>query len=543
MRALLIILLLAGNVMMAQKPVFTNAEAKSATVYFNGAELTHTANVKLPAGTSEIVIKNVADYLNESTVQIGAPSTLTVLSVQFTRNYISEYTPDETSPQVKQVRDSITLLTKELNRVKNAKTSEEKILELLDKNNQVYGQDSGLSVAELMKMVDYYKAKRTETANTINTLTGQERKITENITRLNRKLEVNTSKTEKDSQGKLVLQVMNETAGNVPLSISYLTPSATWSPFYDLRAESISEPINMMYKAQVTQQTGIDWKKIKLTLSSGQPNQNNEAPILSAWFLRFNDLRNYRSGDVSVMNSLKGQVAGLEISNGEASPTGDVVIRGYSSIDKYVAITENQLTVSFDIDVPYDILSNGKKHSVTLKEIKLPASYRHYAVPKLEKETFLLAEIEDYSKYNLLSGEANIIFEGMYAGKTYIDPNSTSDTLRLSMGRDKKVSVKREKVTDKSGSKFLSSYKEQTFTYDLTVKNNKKETVSLMLKDQYPISTDKDIQVELLESDGAKINKETGVLTWELKLKPGESKKLRISYKVRYPKDKPVYNL
>lgn len=529
--------------MMAQKPVFTNAEAKSATVYFNGAELTHTANVKLPAGTSEIVIKNVADYLNESTVQIGAPSTLTVLSVQFTRNYISEYTPDETSPQVKQVRDSITLLTKELNRVKNAKTSEEKILELLDKNNQVYGQDSGLSVAELMKMVDYYKAKRTETANTINTLTGQERKITENITRLNRKLEVNTSKTEKDSQGKLVLQVMNETAGNVPLSISYLTPSATWSPFYDLRAESISEPINMMYKAQVTQQTGIDWKKIKLTLSSGQPNQNNEAPILSAWFLRFNDLRNYRSGDVSVMNSLKGQVAGLEISNGEASPTGDVVIRGYSSIDKYVAITENQLTVSFDIDVPYDILSNGKKHSVTLKEIKLPASYRHYAVPKLEKETFLLAEIEDYSKYNLLSGEANIIFEGMYAGKTYIDPNSTSDTLRLSMGRDKKVSVKREKVTDKSGSKFLSSYKEQTFTYDLTVKNNKKETVSLMLKDQYPISTDKDIQVELLESDGAKINKETGVLTWELKLKPGESKKLRISYKVRYPKDKPVYNL
>ncbi|MFL9837613.1 DUF4139 domain-containing protein [Flavobacterium sp. ST-75] len=544
MRALLIILLLAGNVMLAQKPVFTNAEAKSATVYFNGAELTHTANVKLPAGTSEIVIKNVADYLNESTVQIGAPSTLTVLSVQFTRNYISEYTPDETSPQVKQVRDSITLLTQEFRRIINAKTSEEKILELLDKNNQVYGQDSGLSVAELMKMVDYYKAKRTETANTINTLLTQEKKIAENITRLNRKLEVNTSKTENDSQGKLVLQVMNETAGNVPLSISYLTPSATWSPFYDLRTESISEPINMMYKAQVTQQTGVDWKKIKLTLSSGQPNQNNEAPILSAWFLRFNDLRNYRSGDVSVMNSLQGQVEELQISSGRGAPgAADSIYKRESSLDEYVAITENQLTVSFDIDVPYDILSNGKKHSVTLKEIKLPASYRHYSVPKLEKEAFLLAEIEDYSKYNLLSGEANIIFEGMYAGKTYIDPNSTSDTLRLSMGRDKKVSVKREKVADKSGSKFLSSYKEQTFTYDLTVKNNKKETVSLMLKDQYPISTDKDIQVELLESDGAKINKETGVLTWELKLKPGESKKLRISYKVRYPKDKPIYNL
>ncbi|RYJ43707.1 DUF4139 domain-containing protein [Flavobacterium beibuense] len=535
MRALFCLLLFVCIQAQAQKPIFVYAEAESATVYFNGVELTHKANAKLPAGTSEIVIKNVADYLNESTVQIGAPSTLTVLSVQFTRDYISEYEPDETSPAVKQVRDSIALLKKELDKTTNARVSEVKTLELLDKNNQVYGQDSGLSVTELMKMVDYYKAKRTETANTINTLTEKERKLNEAIARLNTKLEVNTNKAEKTSSGKLVLQVMNETAGNVPLSISYLSPLASWVPFYDLRADNISEPINMLYKGQITQKTGLDWKKIKLTLSSGQPNQNNEAPILSAWFLRFGNNGYQYENAYYKQNTLNSSVV--------AAPTGDIVIKEKSTIDKYVEINENQLAVSFDIDVPYDILSNGKKHSVTLKEIKLPASYRHYSVPKLEKETFLLAEIEDYSKYNLLSGEANIIFEGMYAGKTYIDPNSTNDTLRLSMGRDKKVSVKREKVVDKSGSKFLSSYKEQTFTYDLTVKNNKKETIALMLKDQYPISTDKEIEIELLESDHAKINKETGVLTWELNLKPGESKKLRISYKVRYPKDKVISNL
>ncbi|WP_417352750.1 DUF4139 domain-containing protein [Flavobacterium alkalisoli] len=540
MRALFCLLLFVCIQAQAQKPIFVNAEAESATVYFNGVELTHKTTAKLPAGTSEIVIKNVADYLNENTVQIGAPSTLTVLSVQFTRDYISEYEPDETSPAVKQVRDSIALLKKELDKTTNARVSEVKTLELLDKNNQVYGQDSGLSVTELMKMVDYYKAKRTETANTINTLTEKERKLNDAIAGLNTKLEVNTNKAEKTSSGKLVLQVMNETAGNVPLSISYLSPLASWVPFYDLRADNISEPINMLYKGQITQKTGLDWKKIKLTLSSGQPNQNNEAPILSAWFLRFNS--GYAIEDranAKVLNNLQGAVPGINISSDNGTPgTASMYEKRESSIKKYVDINENQLAVSFDIDVPYDILSNGKKHSVTLKEIKLPASYRHYAVPKLEKETFLLAEIEDYSKYNLLSGEANIIFEGMYAGKTYIDPNSTSDTLRLSMGRDKKVSVKREKVVDKSGSKFLSSYKEQTFTYDLTVKNNKKETIALMLKDQYPISTDKEIEIELLESDHAKINKETGVLTWELNLKPGESKKLRISFKVRHPKDK-----
>ena len=214
-----------------------------------------------------------------------------------------------------------------------------------------------------------------------------------------------------------------------------------------------------------------------------------------------------------------------------------------STISDYTTISENQLNVSFDIDIPYDILSNGKAHSVALKEIQLPASYKYYAVPKLEKEAFLLAELSDYSKFNLLPGEANIIFEGTYVGKTFINANATSDTLNLSMGRDKKISIKREKVVDKSGTKFLSSYKEQVFTYDLIVRNNKKEAINMILKDQYPISTDKEITIELLEKDKASVNEETGILTWKIDLKPNETKKFRISYKVKYPKDKIIDNL
>ena len=142
-----------------------------------------------------------------------------------------------------------------------------------------------------------------------------------------------------------------------------------------------------------------------------------------------------------------------------------------------------------------------------------------------------------------MPGEANIIFEGMYVGKTFINPNQTSDTLNLSMGRDKKINIKREKIADKSGTKFLSSYKEQTFTYDLTLRNNKKEAVNMLLKDQYPISTDKEITVTLLDDGSAKVNTETGILTWQLKLAPNETKKIRISYKVKYPKDKIIENL
>ena len=537
-------LLLIGTIAFAQKPIFTTAKVKAATVYFNAAEISQTASATLPLGTSEIVIKNVAVDLNESSIQIGTPSTVTVLSVQFTNNYISEYEVDTKSPALKRVRDSIVLVQKELQKVNNTINSETKTIQLLDKNQQISGVNSGLNVTELMKMVEYYKTKQLEIANTINALSERQQKLNETLQKLNNKLEVDTSKEEKTSSGKLIVQVMNEVAGAVPLDISYLTNNATWTPFYDLRAESVTSPINMMYKAQVIQNTGIDWKKVKLTLSSGYPNQNNQAPILSSWFLRNNNevVQTGYASQRSKMNQLQGRVA-------EDNTLQEVVVTApianrmvKSSVSNYTTVEENQLNVSFDIDIPYDILSNGKIHSVSLKEIKLPASYKYYAAPRVENEAFLLAEIADYSKYNLLRGEANIIFEGMYVGKTFIEPNQTSDTLNLSMGRDKKVSIKREKVADKSGTKFLSTKKEQTFTYDITVRNNKKEAVELLLKDQYPLSTNKEIEVELLQSDSAKVNTETGILTWQLQMKPNEIKKFRISYKVRYPKDQ-ILNL
>lgn len=531
-KILLITLLCFSAIAFAQKPIFTSAKIKSATVYSNSAELLQSASVTLPSGTSEIVIKNVADYVNENTIQIGAPANVTVLSVQFTRNFISEYEIDESNPMIKKVRDSIAIIEKEMGKIANEKVSYSKTIDLLDKNQTVAGQNSGLNVSELIKLVDYYRAKRNELSNLVDVLIEKENKLKDKLSNLNSKLELNTQKQEKTSQGKLVIQVMTDAASSVNLDINYLTNNASWSPFYDLRADNINSPINLMYKAKVVQNTGIDWKKVKLTLSSGNPNQNNTAPILQAWFLRFGYPRNYGYiNDDTKMNEVVVTAYGIKKDKTE------------SSLSNYTTINENQLNVSFDIDIPYDILSNGKAHSVALKDLKLPATYKYYAVPKVEKEAFLLAEISEYSKFNLLPGEANIIFEGMYVGKTMINPNQTSDTLNLSMGRDKKIAIKREKIADKSGTKFLSGYKEQTFTYDITVKNNKKEAIEMLLKDQYPISTDKEITIELLDNGKAKVNLETGILTWDIKLGAGETKKFRISYKVKYPKDKFIDNL
>lgn len=203
MKKILLLTFLVSAISFAQKPIFTSAKVKAATVYFNAAELTQTTSVNLPAGTSEIVIKNVANYMNENTVQIGAPSSVTVLSVQFSDDYISEYELDETNPAIKKVRDSIQYLSKEMQKIQNAISTENKTLSILEKNQIVYGTNSGLSVAELTKLMDYYKIKNNEILANVTFLNEKHSKLSLQITNLNKKLQIDSQKTEKSIRWKI----------------------------------------------------------------------------------------------------------------------------------------------------------------------------------------------------------------------------------------------------------------------------------------------------------------------------------------------------
>jgi uncharacterized protein (TIGR02231 family) len=214
-----------------------------------------------------------------------------------------------------------------------------------------------------------------------------------------------------------------------------------------------------------------------------------------------------------------------------------------STIQQFTTLSESQLNTNFEIDLPFNIESDGKVHSVTIKEEKIDARLKNYGVPKLDKDAYLLAEIPDWQKLDLLPGMANIIMDNTYIGKSTIDPNSTADTLNLSLGKDKRVAIKRTVVRDYTSTKISGNFTKQLFTYELTVKNNKLTTVDLLLKDQYPISTIKEVEIKLEDGNGALVNEESGILTWKITLKPGESKKMRFSYTVKYPREMKIANL
>jgi hypothetical protein len=192
--------------------------------------------------------------------------------------------------------------------------------------------------------------------------------------------------------------------------------------------------------------------------------------------------------------------------------------------------------LEYDIDIPYSIPSDGKDYSIKIMEIKLPVDYEYYAIPKLDNDAFLTAEITDWTELNLLSGEASIYFQGTYTGESFIDANYTGDTLNVSLGRDKNIIVKREGNKEIIDKRIIGNNIKETIGWDITVKNNKNTKINITVEDQYPLSEKKSVEVELLESSNAKVDEKTGKLTWELEMEPNEKKVFTYKYSVKYPK-------
>ncbi len=575
------------------------SKLNSATVYRNAAEMMHTAKATLKQGSNELVIEGISNAIDVNSLQINCPATITILGVEFSNQFMLN---ENSSPVLLRLKDSLKIQNELIQNINTKILIDEELIAVLKSNREIKGTQTGLSVAELMKLMDYYKTKATELQADLAALKTKRDIYNLQASKINNQINEEQKKNVQ-SAGRVILQLAAAVSGEAEFTITYLTPNASWVPYYDLKIENIKSPLQIFYKAKISQTTGLDWKKVKLSLSTSSPRSYETAPILSSWFLSYINPVRMMEKDMSMSNTISGlKVSQESLSEVVVSGYSKVKIRGNSSVqnnstplyivnnaemsaddynqinpsaiksinvlsgekatsvygsravngvvivtlkdglEDYVSVTNNELDVTYYIDLLYDVPTNGKPQLATLKQEKMNAVYKYYSVPKLDKEVFLLAEISDWEKLNLLPGEANIIFEGTYIGKSFIDPSSTSDTLNLTLGKDKRVVVKREKMADYSSIKFLGSNTLQVITYEITVKNNKKDAINIILKDQYPISTNKEIEVSLKESDGATVNEEIGVLTWQLNLAPGESKKVRISYAVKYPKGK-ILNL
>lgn len=541
-----------------------DASIAHATVYFGyGAELTHESKVKVNGNTKIIVINQLSTNVDVNSFQISCPEDVALLSHRYNVFYPS--VPGIVkNKEAERLEDSIQLLQKEIGKTDNLIAIEQEILTktgLLIETTVSANGTKTITSAEVLKLVEYYNAKIDKAKTNIFNYQQNNRQLSLRIDELKKRITLlnNVQTAPPKPYGQVILQVICQKEQEIPVSLSYYTNNAGWTPVYDIRVNSKTNKVKLVYKASLTQTTGIAWHKTKLTLSTGTPTFGVTAPVLTPWYLQlyvpglYTDLQRRAALGNATRNTIQ--------SYKDDRALQEVIVNGYageykiknvmpglttidpSTLQQYTTLNEGQLNTNFEIDLPYDIESDGELHSVTIKNEEIACTLKNYAVPRADKDAYLLAEVADWQNLDLLPGDANIIMDDTYIGKSIIDPNTTADTLNLSLGKDKRLAVKRSLIKELSSLKTNGKDSRQIFTYEIIVKNNKLTDVNLLLKDQFPLSTIKEVEVKLEESGEAMVNEETGVLTWKADLKPGESKKFRFSYSVKYPKDKKIVNL
>ncbi len=192
--------------------------------------------------------------------------------------------------------------------------------------------------------------------------------------------------------------------------------------------------------------------------------------------------------------------------------------------------------LEYEIDIPYTIPSDGQDYSIKMKELSVPVKYIYHAVPKLDEDAFLTAELTDWTKLNILPGKSNIYYEGTFVGSSNIDTENATDTLSISLGRDKNIAIKREGNKELFDKRVVGSLIKETIGWKISVRNNKDAKINIVIEDQFPISYRKSIDVDRIDYVGAKLDDKTGMLLWDLELNANESKDVQFNYQVRYPK-------
>ncbi len=526
-------------------PFFAAADSKikeklnidKATVFLHGAELECSGSVSLSKGENEVLLSNVAGDINTESIIIKAANGVVVESITFQNNYLNT---DNQSPQVKVIKDSITYYQQKKSLLDNKIAAINSGISLIQANNKINGDQTKLTPAELDKMLEYALSKNEALLNQRIDVNKQLEELNNHIGKLNLQL---AEEQRRDYQpgGVLAVKFYAKESVRTPLKVEYISTNCGWNPIYDIMADNAGSPISLFYKANIYQNSGVKWDNVKLSISTGNPTQGMQIAELPPMYLRFyqpvvNRAYNYAP---SAPMAKRGAALSSEGGRGDGST---YIIDGIqtTSMNQYTTVNNAGVNTAFDIELPYTIPSDGQEHLVAMKRYEVPAIFEYLVRPKMDLDAFLQAKITNWEQYNLLPGKTNIFYEGTYMGNGYLNTENVTDTINISLGRDKKIVVKREQDQKLRSTKMIGTNVRESFAYTISVRNTRKEDIAIVVEDQLPVSGDNELLLENYEIGNADYNNTTGLLKWQLKVKGNETKQVPFSYNIKYPKGKKV---
>lgn len=556
---LLLTILFFGTAIWANDKVTVKGSLSGVTVYMQGAQLQHKANYTIKPGLSEVIVEGISAQIAPNTIQVKATGAVVILDSKYEFYYPqpdaqanSSELPPKVRAAIKALEDSIRLVNFELRDINDEIEVLVAARKIIISNGAVKGQGKVNDSIQLLKStVDYYTTKVSELNKKISALDRQKVKKTDILSNLEQRLndlrnyaEQNNPQPEIKGIPRIVITLMAKEAASGRIDLSYLASNAGWTPLYDIRSEASSGKISLTYKAQVRQQTGLDWNDVKLSISTNNPYANKTKPELSPWYIDYQEYRKVLEEKAKQLSDAYKQAPSV---NTQAmnmgfmySTTTDGLEDAALDASQFTTVVQQLIAAEFKIDLNYNIASDNQNHMVLVKQSELNTSFRYFAVPKLDPGVYLVAQMTKLDELQLVPAKANIFFDGTYIGETYIDPTNLDDTLNLSLGKDPNIVVKRTLLKNQSKERIVQDKKERSFAYNIEVRNLKSSDIDLTIQDQIPLTTNPDIVIEKSNLGKGVIDEKTGLIEWKLKLKPKENQTFDYDFKVRHPKDRNV---
>ncbi|OJU75834.1 MAG: hypothetical protein BGO09_13460 [Bacteroidetes bacterium 47-18] len=508
----------------AQQETSKEISIKEVTVYMQGARVYGTTPLTLQKGKNFIKVINLPNDLDENTYKISLDKSTTLLAITPQVNQQKESTLS--APEVQLDKDKKKLLRQIdlLNiQIKNL-TGEQAII---NDNLKISVSDKITPQEQLVKLTEFYRKRMLEIDNQNFVLNEQRQLLQDSVSRIDQHMQ--QSRTRKAYNKKeLVLEILAEREIQTHLGVSYVVSNAGWTPSYDLKATSIKQPLEMVYKGRIYQRTGQDWNNVKLYVSTYRPVSILSRPVLRPLYVTEHTGHNALN-DVAMETKQS-----ADYTNSYQMRTSDKV----AAADIPVAtVSGDQLNIIYELKHTQTLYSQEKEQYVILDKKELEASYKYHAVPKVSNQVFLMAFIRNWQQLNLVSGEANIFFEDNYIGKTQLQANYIKEEYPIALGTDDRIVLKRTQTDDKTTTKTLNSGKWETESFRISIRNNTKEPVELEILDQLPISENSKITIKALHIGDGALDEQTGSILWNRTISSGQTENINFSYEIKYPKE------
>ncbi|MBX2961828.1 MAG: DUF4139 domain-containing protein [Cyclobacteriaceae bacterium] len=532
-RTIFLYLLVAMFPAFSQSEKQVDSKISRVTVFLNRAQVTRELKTRVETGRTNLILSGLTSQLNHQSVQVSGKGNIIILGINHNQNYLSEFNMPK---KLIVLRDSLEIYKRQLAQEQHQKDILTKEEQMILSNQKIGGANQNVSVNELKAMADFYRSRLGEIGVAKMKTDDKIKEINERITKLNQQIREQNELYSRNTS-EIVISVSAESATNVELEVNYVVGNAGWYPVYDLRATNTKAPVQLNYKANVFQSTGEEWNNVRLKLSTANPSLGGVKPELYSWYLDFYMPQAYKKAVAT------GAVhRAMPVAEDRVELSMEVADEARSSAD-FTQTIQNSLNTEFDISLPYTVFSASKPTLVDIQKHDMNAVYHYAVAPKLDVDAFLMAKAVGWEDFNLLPGEANVFFEGTFVGKTFIDPNNLKDTLAVSLGRDKRIVVKREKIKDFTTRRTIASSQREAYAWEISVRNTRNEPVKITVEDQLPLSRNSQIEVTVLDVGGAKHNKDTGKLEWVMSLQSNETRKVVFKYEVKYPKDRQISGL